>query len=132
MLVEMAFALALAQDSTTSCRTFGGQTVCETTRNAGWDAYNRARESAMRSNAPDQPLDPDRCAGGDWWLSGCTRGQHNAAREREQTQARVRESRERVMTLLRAGDCPAAVNAALETGDLQFATDVRAFCAAGQ
>jgi hypothetical protein len=71
------------------------------------------------------------CAGNDWLLAGCTLGSHREAREARATQQRANAARESAMNLLRAGDCEAAVGAALDTGDLRFATDVRAFCAAG-
>jgi len=71
-----------------------------------------------------------RCAGSDWLIAGCTHGEHREAREARDAQQRNAAARERTLTLLRAGDCHAAVIAALDTGDLGFATEVRNFCAA--
>lgn len=110
MLLEMVFAAALiGQDSTTTCEpNAAGQVVC------------RTRE---RSRAPTA-----RCAGGDWLLAGCTLGEHRAARDARANQVQAQTSRERVIALLRSGDCAAATSAALDAGDIRLAADVRAFC----
>ena len=108
--------------------------TCNTTENrSGYDAYNAARDAAAARAAaqrPSEPRSPTECAGGDWWLIGCSRGAHDDALRARAQQQRSAAARDRAMTLLRSNDCQGAVNAALDTGDLQFATDVRAFCAA--
>lgn len=110
MLLELAMVLAV-QNSTTTCQpNAAGQVVCATKEN-GAEATGR-------------------CARGDWFLAGCTRGEHDEAREARAAQQRAAEARQRTMTLLQGGDCAGAVREALATGDLQFATDVRTFCAA--
>ena len=131
MLLEIAMTLAM-QDATTVCQQqYGGRTTCETTRNtAGMDAYNAARESAMRSQpAYAQPADPSRCAGGDWFLAGCTLGAHREAVRAREAEAQSAAARQETMRLLRAGDCSSAILSALDTGDLEFAAQVRTYCA---
>lgn len=135
-MLELVFAAALlTQDSTTTCSTLGGQVTCNTHQNTTpFDAYNAARESAIRNAPPPRPAteaDQLECAGGDWWLVGCSRGAHNEAVRIRDERARQAAARDRVMALLRQGDCQGAVTAALDTGDLGFATEVRTFCATG-
>lgn len=114
MIAELLFSLALAQDTTTTCQpNAAGQVVCRSVNRDG-------REPNMR------------CAGGDWLLAGCTIGAHREAREAREAQQRAASAHQQTMDFLRAGDCSAAINAALGTGDLQFATEVRSFCAAGK
>lgn len=129
-MIEVAMVLALAmQDATTRCREFGGVTTCNTTQNTtAFDAFNRAREASQNS-PPSAPRDISACAGGDWLLAGCTWGQHSEAKRQRDASALAGRVRAETMTMLRAGDCQGAVNKALETGDLGFATEVRQFCA---
>lgn len=133
MLLELAMIAAM-QDSTTTCRNLLGGTVqCQTQQNnTPWDAYNAARESQMRTQQPQPqaPRDTAQCARGDWFLIGCTISQHDEAEQLVVRQRRAVAARDRAMSLLRDGDCAGAVRSALDTGDLQFATEVRTFCAA--
>jgi hypothetical protein len=112
VLLEMVFATALiGQNSTTTCEpNAAGQVVCQT--------RERTRDTGAR------------CAGGDWLLAGCTIGEHRAAREARAAETQATTSRERVIALLRSGDCAGATSAALDTGDIRLAADVRAFCSA--
>lgn len=112
MLVLVFAMLLAAEGATTTCAVgAAGEFTCAT------------RDS---SSAPNMA-----CAGNDWLIAGCTFGSHREAREARAAQQRVIGAREATMNFLRAGDCEAAVGTALETGDLRFATDVRAFCSAG-
>lgn len=113
MFLELLAITAFAQDSTTNCRPdASGQVVCTT------------RE---RRDGPNMA-----CAGGDWWLVGCSAGAHREAREARDAQQRSAGARERAMTLLQANDCAGAQREALGSGDLNFAREVRAYCAAGK
>lgn len=103
-------ALSMPQDTRTTCQpNAAGQVVCDT-------------------KGPQRGPDMS-CAGGDWLIAGCSYGAHREAREAREAQQRAATARDRAMALLRQDDCRGAVNAALDTGDLRFATEVRAFCA---
>ena len=105
MIELLAVAALLTQDSRTVCdRNAAGQIVCRTT---------------------EADSDSERCAGRDWLLAGCTTGERDAARARQE----AREAREAVFALLADGDCDSAVTAALRLNDLAFAREVRDFCA---
>jgi len=78
----------------------------------------------FRSARPAEARSPEACAGGDWWLIDCSRAERDQA-------VRFRDGRRRAMEMLQQGDCQGAVAAALGTNDLDFATQVRSFCAAG-
>jgi hypothetical protein len=120
MILELAMAFVL-QTQTTTCNTVFGTTTCTT------QAPLLPPPPPSRPRAP-VPADELRCAGGDWLLAGCTIGAHReAVRIRDARQAAT-TARERAMALLRQGDCQGAVLAALDTGDLNFATQVRTFC----
>lgn len=108
MLLELVLAFAIQETTTTCAPDAAGQVVCR---------------SKGEVRGPDA-----RCAGGDWLLAGCTIGDHREAREARAAQQRATAARERAMSFLRGGDCQGAVNAALDTGDLAFATQVRTFC----
>lgn len=130
MLLELAMALII-QDSRTICREFGGQVTCDTTRQqTGMDAYNAAREASARQTRPATRADDMACAGGDWWMVDCSLGAHREAVRLRDARRQAEAGRAQAMDHLRAGDCQAAVNAALGTNDLEFATQVRSFCAA--
>lgn len=136
MIIELAMAAAI-QVQTTTCNTNYGTTTCNTYApvqppavRQDPDAFGRAMRNTMnsmpdyRSDRPAEPRSPDSCAGGTWWLTDCTRADHDRA-------VRLRDGRQRTMELLQQGDCPGAVNAALGTNDLDYATQVRAYCSAG-
>lgn len=141
MILEFAMALAI-QTQTTTCSTSFGITTCNTQApfpapppiQSDPNAFNRGLMSGanmfpLRSPAPREP---GRCAGGDWFLIGCTRTMHNDAVAEREARLTSQAARTRAMGLLRDGDCRGALAAALDTGDLDFATQVRAFCSTPQ
>lgn len=85
--------------------------------NAETDAEKARRERLIR-----------RCADASW-VSLCTPGDRREARALQaEAEARAR-LRGEVTGLVAAGQCPAAVNKALEGGDMALAREVRDFCA---
>lgn len=140
MLIEFAMVLAI-QTQTTTCQTNFGITTCNTfqplqpppVQGPDPDAFNRGllNGMAMAPRRAAVPADAMRCAGGDWFLAGCTLGAHREAVRLRDANNNRQAAQDRAMGLLRAGDCAGATAAALDTGDLDFATQVRAFCAAG-
>lgn len=134
MILALALGLAM-QAQTTTCNTAFGTTTCNTYRPAsppapanGFDSYIAARNAAGANRGERPAADPEDCADG-LWLLACTRGQHEAALAVRNRRIRADAAREETMSLLQAGDCTGAVRAALGTGDLEFATQVRTFCA---
>lgn len=142
MILELALVAAI-QTQTTTCSTVAGITTCNSyappvmapppplqfpqpNNNAFQNGVDLGR--SMRA-AQAVPLDPARCARGDWLFSGCSRGEHDAARAQRDRQQRAQAARDETMGLLQTGDCEGAVRASLGTGDLDFAGQVRAYCA---
>lgn len=145
MFIELAMALAI-QTQTTTCNTVYGTTTCNThtptplpsVQGPDPDAFGRAMRESTNSmptypvrRDPPATRDPGRCAGGDWFLNSCSLGAHQEAVRLRAEQQRLTAARERVMDMLRQGDCAGATAAALDTGSLDFATQVRAYCSAG-
>jgi hypothetical protein len=96
----------------------------------------RQNEAAMEATRAES----DFCARWDWWGWGCSRSQHDQARQRiedrEQEALQLDESRaaavslrEHVGGLIANDDCPGAVRAALVGGDFSLAREAREFCA---
>lgn len=133
MFIELLLAIAL-QDSTTTCSTAFGQTTCRTRGEAQQASPTGAMNSTINSLnqlAPRAQRSPEACAGGDWFLAGCTLGEHREAVRLRDAAATATDLRGEVILLVRDGNCLGAINAALDGGDLGLATEVRNFCAAG-
>lgn len=123
----MVAALALPQDSRTTCNTYFGQTTCDTRvqpappANVPYDPYGAARANRFNEGMAD----------------GAALGR--AMRERREAQDRADEARRaetaarnlrhRVSASLQVNDCDTALSIALDGGDIALARDVRAYCA---
>lgn len=139
-MIEAIFALALGmQDSQTTCTQMGAFTNCNTTRQSGvpLNAYNNGYANAQRAAAEaDAASDRrfaingyrDECAGGMWLLAGCSRADHDQAREAIASRGRTQELRRAVTDALAADDCEGAIQTALRGGDMALAREARDFC----
>jgi hypothetical protein len=77
-----------------------------------------------------QPAQPERCAGGDWLIAGCTVGEHRAAKDRAAA-AKILEARRKAVGLAIAeGRCDDALKIALTDGDLDLAERIKSLCRA--
>lgn len=138
-MIEAVFALVLGiQDSQTTCTQMGAFTNCNTTRQSvPFNAYNSgfagAQQAAAEANAAsDRRLAingyRDECAGGMWLLAGCSRADHDQAREAIASRGRSQELRRSVTDALAADDCEGAIQTALRGGDMALAREARDFC----
>lgn len=143
----LIFALALAGPSmaqTTNCSQFGRTVTCRTApdmaataqaqmqqqtrdQQADLDTMMARTAQAPRSSSPSGPIDPRNVT-----PKACNFFElHVDALPAALCEARaVAEKRKGVGDLLAAGKCDDALKAALATGDLTFAREVRDFCTA--
>lgn len=128
MIIELAMVVAM--QTQTTCRTAFGTTTCDS-RPTGFGAYNeglRAGSEMGRSMQPRQPRDPRACAGRDWWLVGCTRGEHDAGVRDRDAAAAGSALTQQVATMIGDGDCEGAIQTALRAGNMDLAREARDFC----
>lgn len=149
----IALILVLAFQTQTICNQVGTSTICNTTpppptfrpigppveyRGAGSaDAAGRARLDAVasgeraRSRAAEQERElgyiPG-CASRFWLLAECSRRQHDEAVAGLARRDALATLRTVVTQKLADGDCPGAVRAALEGGEMGLAREAREFC----
>ena len=150
-MIELLFGLAI--QTQTVCNQIGSSTVCNTTspppafrpmgppveyRGAGSaEAAERARLDAVaagersRSRATEQERElgyiPG-CASRFWLLAECSRRQHDEAVAGLARRDSLAALRIVVTQKLADGDCPGAVRAALEGGEMGLAREARDFC----
>lgn len=119
----MAAALALPQDSRTTCSTVMGQWTCDTRAqpNVAFDPYGSARTNSMNNGMANG------------YALGSAMRERREAQERadqaRQAETQARNLRHRVSASLQVGDCDTAMFVALDGGDIALAREVRAFCA---